>query len=151
MLIFPTPRIGTCTIGAGATTPAPGRTISCREVTASTRRGGATAACGRPSLRDVAWLTAGGGGATTQVRPAGAVNGKRLASESRIALGAGTDAAVSGDPVLVILMSDGGLMLRVRRCASAVMGLFARSFRTPGRARIRGPLLPSAGNDWGGV
>src|ERR1700682_102416 len=122
MLIFPTPRIGTCTIGAGTTTDAPSRAISCREVTASTRGGGATTALwGRPRPRDVAWLTKGGG-ATTEVGPTGTISGKCLASEPRIALRTGIDGAVSGRPGLVILAPGGELMLRVRRCDSAVMG-----------------------------
>src|SRR5256885_1819438 len=61
MLISPTPRIGPCTIGGGATTEAVGPAIACRAETASTAGGGATMeSSGRPSRRDVVWLTAGG-------------------------------------------------------------------------------------------
>src|SRR2546429_7005267 len=108
MLIFPTPRIGTCTIGCGATTAAEGPATPRRPDIASMAGGGATTeTSGRPSRRDVVWLTAGGG-APAHVMLVGAVSGKRLVSEARIALGAGIDAAVSGEPGLVNLTPGEG-------------------------------------------
>lgn len=69
MLIFPIPRIGTRTTGDGAMAAAEGPITPCRPEIASTSGGGATTeACGRPSRRDVVWLTEGSG-ATTEVSP----------------------------------------------------------------------------------
>ena len=120
MLISPTPRIGPCTIGGGATTEAVGPAIACRAETASTAGGGATMeSSGRPSRRDVVWLTAGGG-ATTEPRLGNSGSCKLLALELGNAASAGIG-VTSGRPGLAILMS-GGSTARVRPRVTATIG-----------------------------
>ena len=149
MFMFPTPRIGICTVGGGATKAADGPAPPCREETASRLGGGAiTEASGRPNRRDVVWLNAGGG-ATTELKGGAAGSCRLLALELRSLGGSGIGVR-SGRPAPAILKLS-GRMARPRLGATGIIGVCAKAFRGLGRARIREGLLPRAGKDGGGV
>ena len=128
MLIFPTPRIGICTIGGGATTTAAeGPTVPYPAETASTLGGGATtAAAGRLSRRDVVWLTEGGG-ATSELSAGAAGSCKLRMSDLLNTLGG--EIGVKFDrPDLATLRAPGRTARRVRCSAVDTVRWWAGSF-----------------------
>jgi len=110
MLMSPTLRIAPCTAGGGGTTAALSAVSAGREEKASSSGGGATPGVwGRPGRGVMAWLTSGGG-AATEVGPAGTVSCERPVAESGIAGEAGFEATIVGRADSVSLIS-GGLMI----------------------------------------
>ena len=110
MLMSPTLRTKACTRGGGATTAVPG-TVTARfeETIPGSGAGPTPEACSRPSRREVAWLTSGGG-ATIEGKPGfGANREGLLADASGITGGTTFEAIILGRAVPLSLMS-GALM-----------------------------------------